>query len=151
MKHKSSALQGRRKHNYSDENLSVRIIFRLSPVEQKSLEEKAEDRGLKLSLLCRLIVMCRKIPDRSPQTLQWFRDLVGIQNNLNQIAHNLNITIEPDQWAIEVIRFIRNLIAGTMKTPTQSPSNNSTVRTTQRSTVNGKLDAGNKTSPIVTP
>ena len=83
MKHKSSALQGRRKHNYSDENLSERITFRLSPVEQKSLEEKAEDRGLKLSLLCRLIVMRRKIPDRSPQTLQWFRDLVEIQNNLN--------------------------------------------------------------------
>ncbi|WP_285827067.1 plasmid mobilization relaxosome protein MobC [Bacteroides acidifaciens] len=106
MKHKPSALQGgRRKHN-TDENLSERITFRLSPVERKSLEDKAKERGLKLSLLCRLIVMRRKIPDRSPQTLQWFRDLVGMKNNLNQIAHHLNITKVSDQWAIEAIRFI---------------------------------------------
>ena len=106
MKHKPSALQGRRKHYNSDENLSERITFRLSPIERKSLEEKAKERGLKLSLLCRLIVMRRRIPDRSPQTLQWFRDLVGMQNNLNQIAHHLNIKKESDQWAIEAIRFI---------------------------------------------
>ena len=106
MKLKPSALQGRRKHNNSDENLSERITFRLSPIERKSLEEKAKERGLKLSLLCRLIVMRRKIPDRSPQTQQWFRDLVGMKNNLNQIAHHLNITKESDQWAIEAIRFI---------------------------------------------
>ena len=106
MKHNPSALQGRRKHNNSDENLSERITFRLSPIERKSLEEKAKERGLKLSLLCRLIVMRRKIPDRSPQTLQWFRDLVGMQNNLNQIAHHLNTTKQSDQWAIEAIRFI---------------------------------------------
>ena len=105
MKHKPSALQGRHKHN-TDENLSERITFRLSPIERKSLEEKAKERGLKLSLLCRLIVMRRKIPDRSPQTLQWFRDLVRMQNNLNQIAHHLNITKESDQWAIDAIRFI---------------------------------------------
>lgn len=105
MKHKPSALQGRRKHNPED-NLTERITFRLSANERKSLEEKAKERGLKLSLLCRLIVMRRKIPGRSPQTLQWFRDLVGMQNNINQIAHNLNITKESDQWAIEAIRFI---------------------------------------------
>ena len=106
MKHKPSALQDRRKHSNSDENLSERITFRLTPIERKALEEKAKERGLKLSLLCRLIVMRRKIPDRSPQTLQWFRDLVGMQNNLNQIAHHLNITKESDRWAIEAIRFI---------------------------------------------
>ncbi len=32
MKQKPSALQARRKHNDSDENLSERITFRLSPV-----------------------------------------------------------------------------------------------------------------------
>lgn len=106
MKHKPSALQGKRKSPTSEENLTERITFRLSPIERKSLEDKAKERGLKLSLLCRLIVMRRKIPDRSPQTLQWFRDLVGMQNNLNQIAHHLNITKESDQWAIEAIRFI---------------------------------------------
>ena len=106
MKHKPSALQRRCKRNNSDENLSERITFRLSSIERKYLDEKAKERGLKLSLLCRLIVMRRKIPDRSPQTLQWFRDLVGMQNNLNQIAHHLNITKESDQWAIEAIRFI---------------------------------------------
>ena len=115
MKHKPSALQGRRKHNNSDENLSERITFRLSPIERKSLDEKAKERGLKLSLLCRLIVMRRKIPDRSPQTLQWLRDLVGMQNNLNQIAHHLNITKESDQWAIEAIRFIAEKVKKSKK------------------------------------
>ena len=106
MKHKPSALQGKRKSTNPEENLTERITFRLSPIERKSLEDKAKERGLKLSLLCRLIVMRRKIPDRSPQTLQWFRDLVGMQNNLNQIAHHLNTTKESDQWAIEAIHFI---------------------------------------------
>lgn len=106
MKHKPSPLQGRRKHNNLEDNLTERITFRLSANERNSLEEKAKERGLKLSLLCRLIVMRRKIPDRSPQTLQWFRELMGMQNNLNQIAHHLNITKESDKWAIEAIRFI---------------------------------------------
>ncbi|MDE6552107.1 MAG: MobC family plasmid mobilization relaxosome protein [Muribaculaceae bacterium] len=106
MKHKPSALQGKRKSTNPEENLTERITFRLSPIERKFLEDKAKERGLKLSLLCRLIVMRRKIPDRSSQTLQWFRDLVGMQNNLNQIAHHLNTTKESDQWAIEAIRFI---------------------------------------------
>ena len=118
MKHKPSALQGRRKHNNSDENLSERITFRLSPIERKSLEDKAKERGLKLSLLCRLIVMRRKIPDRSPQTLQWFRDLVGMQNNLNQIAHHLNTTKRSDQWALEAIRFIANEVKKAKQTLT---------------------------------
>ena len=118
MKHKPSALQGRRKHNNSDENLSERITFRLSPIERKSLEDKAKERGLKLSLLCRLIVMRRKIPDRSPQTLQWFRNLVGMQNNLNQIAHHLNIKKESDQWAIEAIRFIADEVKKAKQTLT---------------------------------
>lgn len=95
MKHKPTALQGRRKQNNPEDNLSERITFRLTPIERESLENKAKERGLKLSLLCRLIVMRRKIPDRSPQTLQWFRDLVGMQNNLNQIAHHLNKRIRP--------------------------------------------------------
>ncbi len=106
MKHKPSALQGKRKSNNPEENLTERITFRLTPQERKTLETKAKERGLKLSLLCRLIVMRRKIPDRSPQTLQWIRDLVGEKNNLNQIAHHLNTTKESDRWALEAIRFI---------------------------------------------
>lgn len=77
MKKQPSALQGKRKQNNPEENLSERITFRLSPVERKALEAKARKLGLKLSLLCRLIVMRRKTPDRSPQTLQWLRKLVG--------------------------------------------------------------------------
>lgn len=106
MKHKPSALRGKRKSNNPEENLTERITFRLTPQERKNLETKAKERGLKLSLLCRLIVMRRKIPDRSPQTLKWIRELIGEQNNLNQIAHHLNTTKEADRWALEAIRFI---------------------------------------------
>lgn len=106
MKHKPSALQGKRKSNNPEDNLTERITFRLTSQERKTLETKAKERGLKLSLLCRLIVMRRKIPDRSPQTLQWIRDLIGEQNNLNQIAHHLNTTKESNRWALEAIRFI---------------------------------------------
>ncbi len=106
MKHKPSALQGKRKSNNPEENLTERITFRLTANERRALEAKAKERGLKLSLLCRLIVMRRKIPDRSPQTLQWIRNLIGEQNNLNQIAHHLNTTKESDRWALEAIHFI---------------------------------------------
>ncbi len=106
MKHKPSALQGKRKSANPEDNLTERITFRLTPQERKTLETKAKERGLKLSLLCRLIVMRRKIPDHSPQTLQWIRDLIGEKNNLNQIAHHLNTTKESDQWVLEAIHFI---------------------------------------------
>ncbi len=106
MKHNPSALRGKRKSNNPEDNLTERITFRLTAQERKNLETKAKERGLKLSLLCRLIVMRRKIPDHSPQTLQWIRDLIGEQNNLNQIAHHLNTTKESDRWALEAIRFI---------------------------------------------
>lgn len=106
MKHNPSALRGKRKSNNPEDNLTERITFRLTPQERKTLETKAKERGLKLSLLCRLIVMRRKIPDRSPQTLQWIRVLIGEQNNLNQIAHHMNITKEADRWALEAIHFI---------------------------------------------
>lgn len=101
MKHKPSALQGKRKSANPEENLTERITFRLSASERLALETKAKERGLKLSLLCRLIVMRRKIPDHSPQTLQWIRDLVGEKNNLNQIAHHLNTTKESDRWLLK--------------------------------------------------
>ncbi len=106
MKHKPSALRGKRKSLNPEENLTERITFRLTANERHALELKAKERGLKLSLLCRLIVMRRKIPDRSPQTLQWIRDLIGEQNNLNQIAHHLNTTKESDRWALEAIDFL---------------------------------------------
>lgn len=106
MKHNPSALRGKRKSNNPEDNLTERITFRLTPQERKTLETKAKERGLKLSLLCRLIVMRRKIPDWSPQTLQWIRVLIGEQNNLNQIAHHMNITKEADRWALEAIHFI---------------------------------------------
>ncbi len=106
MKHKPSALTGKRKSNNPEENLTERITFRLTANERSALEAKAKERGLKLSLLCRLIVMRSKIPDHPPQRIQWIRDLIGEKNNLNQIAHHLNTTKESDQWVLEAIHFI---------------------------------------------
>ncbi len=63
MKKQPSALQ-RSKRNLA-ENLSERITFRLSRSEREALEAKANERGVKMSHLCRLIVMRRKIPYRS--------------------------------------------------------------------------------------
>lgn len=106
MKKKPSALQKRRKSNNPEENLTERITFRLTSAEKNMLALKAQERGLKLSLLCRLIVMRRKIPDHSPQTRQWLRDLVGMKNNLNQMAHYANTIKGIDDWVLDAIRFI---------------------------------------------
>lgn len=106
MKKKPSALQNRRKSNNPDENLTERITFRLTSAEKNLLALKAQERGLKLSLLCRLIVMRRKIPDHSPQTRQWLRDLVGMKNNLNQMAHYANTIKGIDDWVKDALRFI---------------------------------------------
>ena len=54
IKHKPLALQGSRKHNNPEDNQTDRITFRLSANERKFLEEKANERGLKLSLLSSL-------------------------------------------------------------------------------------------------
>jgi len=45
---------------------------------------------------------------------------VGMKNNLNQIAHHLNTTKEPDPWAIEAIRFIASEIDKAKSTLTES-------------------------------
>ncbi len=106
MKKKPSALQNRRKPNNPEENLTERITFRLTSAEKDQLTLKAQERGLKLSLLCRLIVMRRKIPDHSPQTRQWLRDIVGMKHNLNQLAHYANTIKGIDDWVLDAIRFI---------------------------------------------
>ncbi len=106
MKKKPSALQNRRKSNNPEENLTERITFRLTSAEKNLLALKAQERGLKLSLLCRLIVMRRKIPDHSPQTRQWLRDLVGMKNNLNQMAHYANTIKDIDDWVKDALQFI---------------------------------------------
>lgn len=106
MKKKTSALQNRRKPNNPEENMTERITFRLTSAEKNQLTLKAQERGLKLSLLCRLIVMRRKIPDHSPQTRRWLRDLVGMQNNINQLAHYTNTIKGIDDWVLDALRFI---------------------------------------------
>ena len=106
MKKNPSALQNRRKPNNPEENMTERITFRLTSAEKNQLTLKAQERGLKLSLLCRLIVMRRKIPDHSPQTRRWLRDLVGMQNNINQLAHYANTIKGIDDWVLDALRFI---------------------------------------------
>lgn len=106
MKKKPSALQKRRKSNNPEENLTERITLRLTSAEKNMLALKAQERGLKLSLLCRIIVMRRKIPDHSSQMRQWLRDLVGMKNNLNQMAHYANTIKGIDDWVLDAIRFI---------------------------------------------
>lgn len=106
MKKKTSALQNRRKPNNPEENMTERITFRLTSAEKNQLTLKAQERGLKLSLLCRLIVMRRKIPDHSHQTRRWLRDLVGMQNNINQLAHYANTIKGIDDWVLDALRFI---------------------------------------------
>ncbi len=111
MKTKPSALQNRRrKPNNPEENLTERITFRLTSAEKNQLVMKAKERGLKLSLLCRLIVMRRRIPDHSPDTRHWLRDLVGMKNNLNQIAHHANSINGCDGWVMDALRFIASEI-----------------------------------------
>ena len=107
MNKKPSTLQNsRRKNNSQEENLTERITFRLTSAEKNQLIAKANERGLKLSLLCRLIVMRRKIPDHSPQTSQWLRDLIGMKNNINQIARHTNTIKGFDGWAEDALQFI---------------------------------------------
>lgn len=65
MRIKPSALRNsRRKPDNTEKNLTERITFRLTVAEKNQLSMKAKERGIKLSLLCRLIVMRRRIPDR---------------------------------------------------------------------------------------
>lgn len=98
MKTQPSALQ-RGKRN-PIENLSERITFRLSRSERETLEAKANERGIKLGHICRLIVMRRRIPDRSLETRQWLCDIIAMKTNLNQIARHVNSQKQCDQWRL---------------------------------------------------
>ncbi len=107
MKQKPSALQNRRrKPKNTEENLSERITFRLSSTEKNQLTAKATERGIRLSLLCHLIVTRRRIPDYSPETRQWIRGFISMKNNLNQIAHYVNTTKGCDDWVLDALHFI---------------------------------------------
>ena len=106
MKKSPSALQNRRKQKNLEENMTERITFRLTSAEKNQLNRKADSRSIKPSQLCRLIVMRRKIPDHSPQTRQWLRDLIGMKNNINQIARHINTIKGLDGWAEDALRFI---------------------------------------------
>ena len=124
MKKQPSALQrSKRKPNNSVENLSERITFRLSRSERKTLEAKANERGIKLSHLCRLIVMRRRIPDRSPETRQWLRDIIGMKNNLNQIARYVNTQKQCDQWAIDALKYIETELSKAKQSLTNNNDN----------------------------
>ena len=124
MKKQPSALQrNKRKPNNPVENLSERITFRLSRTERETLEAKANERGIKLSHLCRLIVMRRKIPDRSPETRQWLRDIIGMKNNLNQVARHVNSQKQCDQWAIDALRYMATELSKAKQSLTNNNDN----------------------------
>ena len=128
MKKKPSALRNsRRKPDNPKENLTERITFRLTSTEKNQLTMKAKERGINLSLLCRLIVMRRRIPDRSPQTLQWFRDLVGMKNNLNQIARHVNTQKQCDQWAIDALKYIATELSKAKQSLTNNNDNEQSI------------------------
>lgn len=121
MKKQPSALQ--RNKRKLDENLSERITFRLSRSERETLEAKASERGIKLSHLCRLIVMRRTIPDHSPETRKWLRDIIGMKNNLNQIARHVNTQKQCDQWAIDALKYIETELSKAKQSLTNNNDN----------------------------
>lgn len=124
MKKQPSTLQrSKRKENNPVENLSERITFRLLRSERETLEAKASERGIKLSHLCRLIVMRRRIPDRSPETRQWLRDIIGMKNNLNQIARHVNTQKQCDQWAIDALKYIATELSKVKQSLTNNNDN----------------------------
>ena len=125
MKKQPSALQ-RNKRN-PVENLSERITFRLSRTERETLEAKANERGIKLSHLCRLIVMRRKIPDRSPETRQWLHDIIGMKNNLNQVARHVNSQKQCDQWAIDALRYMATELSEAKQSLTNNNDNEQSI------------------------
>lgn len=122
-KQPSALLRSKRKPNNPVENLSERITFRLSRTERETLEAKANERGIKLSPLCRLIVMRRRIPDRSPETRQWLRDIIGMKNNLNQIARHVNTQKQCDQWAIDALKYIATELSKAKQSLTNTNDN----------------------------
>lgn len=64
--------------------------------------------------------MRRKIPDRSPETCQWLRDIIGMKDNLNQKARHVNTQKQCDQWTIDA----RKYIATELSKAKQSLTNN---------------------------
>lgn len=112
-KNRPSTLSNRKRRNDQADNLGAKITFRLTAEEAAELREKSANRGLTLSNYCRLVILRRKVPDLSAETLDSIRKLIGMANNLNQIAHYVNTRREIDQW---VAQSIKELLSEVKKT-----------------------------------
>lgn len=97
--------KGGRKRLSPNDRRSEKIFVRLSPVEKKLIESRAEKCGVPVATLAYRAVMHLKITPRiTEQEYRDIRSLTGMANNLNQLAHTGNIGVSVKT---EVARFLR--------------------------------------------
>lgn len=107
MKHKITAAHAaNRKPKAPEELLASKLAVRLTTQEKDCLDSKAASRGITTSQLCRAILMRRKIPDRSLETRDYLRAIIGMKNNLNQLAHIANTAGFIDAQVKEGIQYL---------------------------------------------
>lgn len=103
MKHKINSGSDRRKKKEESDILTERLAVRLSKAEKHAIEEKALKRGLSVSDFCRRVLNRYQLPDRSEETREALRALIGMKNNLNQLAKYANAIKGLDQTTLEEI------------------------------------------------
>ena len=88
---KEKKLGGRPKlASYQKRTKCFRVMFTES--DYIYIQSKAEQAGISVSEFCHQAAMGCKVGQRiSPELVSAIRDLSGIANNVNQIAHQMNI------------------------------------------------------------
>ncbi len=95
------------KRTAGEENLTQKLTLRLLAEEKTALKARARKRGVTLSQFCRAVLMRYKVPDRSPETRDYLRALIGMKNNINQLAKHINTIHHIDSAASEGIAYLR--------------------------------------------
>lgn len=68
------------------------VLLKLNTLEYFTLKSKASEAGVNKNELLRMLISQSAIKPRvTPEQMQEIRQLTGIANNINQIAHRLHI------------------------------------------------------------
>jgi hypothetical protein len=83
--------RGKGRPSKAEQSKSERLTCRFTPQEYEALETKAEVVGLRITQLGRELILKGKVTNLfSSEEQADKKQLIGLSNNLNQIAKNLN-------------------------------------------------------------
>ncbi len=104
--------KGGRKRLEPWQKRSEKIYVKLSPGEKALLESKADECGIPVATLAYRAVMRLKIVPRiTDEERRDLRDITGMANNVNQLAHTGNVGVSVKPQMTQFLRWVGSIIS----------------------------------------